>query len=158
MGEKNWGGKCIKGEQKCYKRIFWHPNIIMLHPWGPSFSFKSNFPESLKLYGANDPAEVLLYSKTRRGWNETLSQGYNTAGPSNRRAAVMLGINLKHCAVFTIKWIMILIMARATPELSLPWRPVTTSVEPQKAGRVMNVSQQRYYFLFTETVAEARLR
>ena len=118
----------------------------MLQPPGPSLSFKSNFPESLKLYGPNDPAEVLLYRKTRRGWNETLSQGYDTAGPSTRRAALMLGINLKHCTVFTIRWIMILIMAGATLELSLPRRAVSTCGESQKVTRVMNVSQQRLLF------------
>lgn len=69
----------------------------MLQPPGPSVRFKSNFPESLKLYGPNDPAEVLLYRKTRRGWNETLSQGYATAGPSAGPAALMSGINLRRC-------------------------------------------------------------
>lgn len=135
-------------EEISYKENFFflYPNVIMLQPPGPSLSFKSNFPESLKLYGPNDPAEVLLYRKTRRGWNETLSQGYNTAGPSNRQAALMLGINLKHCTVFTIRWSMILIMAGATLELSVPRRAVSTCGESQKVTRVMNVSQQWLLF------------
>lgn len=118
----------------------------MLQPPGPSLSFKSNFPESLKLYGPNDPAEVLLYRKTRRGRNETLLQGYDTAGPSTRRLALMLGINLKHCTVFMIRWIMFLIMALATLELSLPRRLVSPSGELQKVAGLMNGSQQRLLF------------
>lgn len=118
----------------------------MLQPPGPLLSFKSNFPESLKLYGPNDPAEVLLYRKTRRGWNETLSQGYDTAGPSTRRAALMLRINLKHCTDFTIRWIMILIMAGATLELSLPRRADSTGGESQKVTWVINISPRRLLF------------
>lgn len=118
----------------------------MFQPPGPSLSFKSNFPESLKLYGPNDTAEVLLYRKTRRGWNETLSQGYDTAGLSTRRAALMSDINLKHCTVFRIRWIMILIMAKVTFKLSLPQRPVSTSGESQKVTGVLHLSQQRQFF------------
>lgn len=58
----------------------------------------------------------------------------------------MLGINLKHCTVFTIRRIMILIMARVTLELSLPRRAVSTSGESQKVTGVMNVSRQRLLF------------
>lgn len=135
---------------------FLYPLVIMLQPPGPSFSFKSNFPESLKLYGPNDPVEVLLYRKTRRGWNETLSQGYDTAGPSTRRAALMSGINLKHCAVFTIRWIMILIMAGATLELSLPGRAILTCGVSQKVTGVMNVSQQQLLFSIRRDPGQGR--
>ena len=134
-----------KGIKELQRDIFLHPNGVMLQPPGPSLSFKSNFPESLKLYGPNDTAEVLLYRKTRRGWNETLSQGCDTAGLPTRQTALILGINLKHCTVFRIRWIMILIMARATLELSLPGRLLSTSGESQKVSGVMNVSHRQLF-------------
>lgn len=103
--------------------------------------------------GQNDPAEVLLYRKTMSGWNETLSQGYDTAGPSTKGEAPMLGINLGRLTVFTIRWVMIVIMAGVSLFAS---KASVTSGESEKVTGMMNVSQRRQLFSLATNAGRGR--